>query len=145
MPGFLMDTQRGAGRLYSNPTLAGYPAGDRGFILAGNGQRAIAGHACTAGVGRFYPHQSDPPRHHIITHRKRLSPGAASAARLSPSARFWPVLPLTSPAYEAGKTAARKWCNGLRGRCASTRTLSDGTFYYLPGLGRRYSSKQHTD
>ena len=28
MPGFLMDTQRGAGRLYFNPALAGHPAGN---------------------------------------------------------------------------------------------------------------------
>lgn len=63
-----MDTQRGAGRIYFNPALAGYPAGDRGFILAGNRQRAIAGHASAAGVGRFYPHQPDTPRHHTVTH-----------------------------------------------------------------------------
>lgn len=52
-----MGTQRGAGRFYFNPALAGYPTGDRGFILAGNGRRAIAGHACAAGVSCLHPNQ----------------------------------------------------------------------------------------
>ena len=62
-----MDTQRGAGRLYFNPALAGHPAGNWGHILAGYGRRAATGHARASGVCRVYTCQSGSSRSVIIT------------------------------------------------------------------------------
>ena len=106
MSGFLTDTQRGTGWFYFNPTLAGYPAGDRGFILAGNGQWATAGYAHATGIRRVYPHTPGASRNVIITHGKRLSADTAHTPGFPPSTGFRPVLPLAPPAYAAGKNAA---------------------------------------
>ena len=75
-PGFLLDFQRGAGRFYLNPTLAGHPARDRSFLLAGDGQRAVAGHACTARVRGVYSCRSGPRAQHILQGEQgfRLTP-----------------------------------------------------------------------
>lgn len=75
-PGFLLDFQRGAGRFYLNPTLAGHPARDRSFFLAGDGQRAVAGHACTARVRGVYSRRSGSRAQHILRGEQgfRLTP-----------------------------------------------------------------------
>lgn len=75
-PGFLLDFQRGAGRFYLNPTLAGHPARNRSFLLVSDGQRAVAGYACAARVRGVYSRRSGSRAQHILQGEQgfRLTP-----------------------------------------------------------------------
>ncbi len=101
-----MDFQRGAGRFYLNPTLAGHPARDRSLLLAAmdNGplQVTLAPQESVA----FIPADQVPRAQHILQGEQGFRLDTAGVKGFSPPAGVWPLLSRPSPIDELRKAPA---------------------------------------